>query len=152
MPTKIYRGGIPNTTAITHEAQLDATLTSVKPGALVKLNAAGKWVNAVAADVQGVTVYVVGEELYGGVDDTLTAADGNSVRAYELQGGHLYAVRAAAGITLTNDALLGFAAGKAGAADADGVGRLFVDVPSSAQSALAGKVTTADQLIPVKFI
>lgn len=150
-PTKIYRGGIPNTTAITHEAILAVAAGTVKPGTIVKLGADAEYVLADAADVEGVALYVVGEQMYGNIDDDLNNATG-TISAYELQSGHLYAVRSAGDVVCINDAAVSLDAGKA----ADGATapslRLFVDTPASAQSDLTGTTPADGALIPVKFI
>lgn len=156
MPTKIYRGPVTETTPITVEAKLAASVGVVKPGTLLVL-VAGEFAKAAAADATGKTLYILGEQLAGTINDDIDAADGDSVRAFEVHPNRLYAVRAAAGITLVNDGQVSIAAGQAAPADTEpdapaASGRMFYDLPPSALSALAGATTTAGQLVPVKYI
>lgn len=158
MPTKIYRGPVTETTPITVEAKLAAAVGTVKPGTLLVLDPATReFVKAVAADTNGKTLYILGEQLAGSINDDIVAADGDSVRAFEVHPNRLYAIRAAAGITLANDGAVSIDGGQAVVADTDpdAAGpstRMFYDLAPSAMSALVGTTTTAGQLVPVKFI
>lgn len=153
MPTSIYRGGVQNTTATTQEAKTD--VANLLPGTIVKLDpTTKKWVVATAANAQDDVLYVVGEPLYGTVNDAHKAGD--SVRSYALESGHLYSVRAAAGVSLEIDASFSIAAGLAdtqSVTPAENTTRLTIDiVPNSTLSNQLGQLSTASQLIPVKFI
>lgn len=157
MPTKIYRGPVSETTPITVEAKLATAVGTVKPGTVLVLNAAGEFVKAVAADTNGKTLYILGEQLAGNINDDIVAADGDSVRAFEVHPNRLYAIRAAVGIELVNDGPVSIDAGQAAVADTDpdAAGpstRMFYDLAPSALSPLEGTTTTAGQLVPVKFI
>lgn len=158
MLNKIYRGGVHRTTPETLEA--DAwTGSALLPGTAVTVNASDE-----TAFIKGVTgirdlFYVVGEALHGGVDDDYNGAE-TSVRGYVPRSGDLYAVRAAAGLTLvdgmplTIDAAGRFAAATATAGETP-ASRIdaYVSYPrdSSLRVDLAAGPTTADQLIPVQI-
>lgn len=158
MLNKIYRGGVHRTTPETLEAAA-WTGSALLPGTAVTVSASDE-----SAFIKGVTgirdfFYIVGEALHGGVDDDYNGAE-TSVRGYVPRSGDLYAVRAAAGLTLvdgmplTIDANGRFAA--ATAADGDTpASRIdaYVHYPrdSSLRVDLAAGPTTADQLIPVQI-
>lgn len=164
MLNKIYRGGVHRTTPETLEAAA-WTGSALLPGTAVSVNASDE-----TAFVKGVTgirdfFYVVGEALHGGVDDDYNGAE-TSVRGYVPRSGDLYAVRAAAGLTLvdgmplTIDADGRFAAATAyvppvEANPAVPASRIdaYVHYPrdSSLRVDLAAGPTTADQLIPVQI-
>lgn len=158
MLNKIYRGGVHRTTPETLEAAA-WTGSALLPGTAVTVDASDE-----TAFIKGVTgirdfFYIVGEALHGGVDDDYNGAE-TSVRGYVPRSGDLYAVRAAAGLTLvdgmplTIDANGRFAAATAATED-DPASRIdaYVHYPrdSSLRVDLAAGPTTADQLIPVQI-
>lgn len=158
MLNKIYRGGVHRTTPETLEAAA-WTGSALLPGTAVTVDASDE-----TAFIKGVTgirdfFYIVGEALHGGVDDDYEDAE-TSVRGYVPRSGDLYAVRAAAGLTLvdgmplTIDANGRFAAATA-ATEGDPASRIdaYVHYPrdSSLRVDLAAGPTTADQLIPVQI-
>lgn len=158
MLNKIYRGGVHRTTPETLEAAA-WTGSALLPGTAVTVDASDE-----TAFIKGVTgirdfFYVVGEALHGGVDDDYNDAE-TSVRGYVPRSGDLYAVRAAAGLTivdgmpLTIDAAGRFAAATpvAGETPASRIDA-YVHYPrdSSLRVDLAAGPTTADQLIPVQI-
>lgn len=158
MLNKIYRGGVHRTTPETLEAAA-WTGSALLPGTAVTVDASDE-----TAFIKGVTgirdfFYIVGEALHGGVDDDYNGAE-TSVRAYVPRSGDLYAVRAAAGLTLvdgmplTIDADGRFAAATAADGE-DPASRIdaYVHYPrdSSLRVDLAAGPTTADQLIPVQI-
>lgn len=158
MLNKIYRGGVHRTTPETLEAAA-WTGSALLPGTAVTVNASDE-----TAFIKGVTgirdfFYIVGEALHGGVADDYNGAK-TSVRGYVPRSGDLYAVRAAAGLTLvdgmplTIDADGRFAAATAATVE-DPASRIdaYVSYPrdSSLRVDLAAGPTTADQLIPVQI-
>lgn len=158
MLNKIYRGGVHRTTPETLEAAA-WTGSALLPGTAVTVDASDE-----TAFIKGVTgirdfFYVVGEALHGGVDDDYEDAE-TSVRGYVPRSGDLYAVRAAAGLTivdgmpLTINADGRFAAATAAAGETP-ASRIdaYVHYPrdSSLRVDLAAGPTTADQLIPVQI-
>lgn len=152
MLNKIYRGGVHRTTPETLEAAA-WTGSALLPGTAVTVDASDE-----TAFIKGVTgirdfFYVVGEALHGGVDDDYEDEE-TSVRGYVPRSGDLYAVRAAAGLTLVDGMPLTIDAdGRFAAAVADGRIDAYVHYPrdSSLRVDLAAGPTTADQLIPVQI-
>lgn len=152
MLNKIYRGGVHRTTPETLEAAA-WTGSALLPGTAVTVDASDE-----TAFIKGVTgirdfFYIVGEALHGGVDDDYNGAE-TSVRGYVPRSGDLYAVRAAAGLTLVDGMPLTIDAdGRFAAAVADGRIDAYVHYPrdSSLRVDLAAGPTTADQLIPVQI-
>lgn len=152
MLNKIYRGGVHRTTPETLEAAA-WTGSSLLPGTAVTVDASDE-----TAFIKGVTgirdfFYVVGEALHGGVDDDYNDEE-TSVRGYVPRSGDLYAVRAAAGLTIVDGMPLTIDAdGRFAAAVADGRIDAYVHYPrdSSLRVDLAAGPTTADQLIPVQI-
>lgn len=152
MLNKIYRGGVHRTTPETLEAAA-WTGSALLPGTAVTVDASDE-----TAFIKGVTgirdfFYVVGEALHGGVDDDYEDAE-TSVRGYVPRSGDLYAVRAAAGLTIVDGMPLTIdAAGRFAAAIAEGRIDAYVHYPrdSSLRVDLAAGPTTADQLIPVQI-
>ena len=158
MLNKIYRGGVHRTTPETLEAAA-WTGSALLPGTAVTVDASDA-----TAFIKGVTgirdfFYIVGEALHGGVNDDYEDAE-TSVRGYVPRSGDLYAVRAAAGLTLVDgmplpiDANGPFAAAAA-AGESSPASRIdaYVHYPrdSSLRVDLAAGPTTADQLIPVQI-
>lgn len=158
MLNKIYRGGVHRTTPETLEAA-EWPSGSMLPGTAVSVSASNQ-----TAFIKGVTgirdfFYIVGEPLHGGVDTDYAGAE-TSIRAYVPRSGDLYAVRAAAGMTLVDGAPLTmdgagrFAAATAAAGETP-ASRIdaYVHYPrdSSLRVDLAAGPTTADQLIPVQI-
>lgn len=144
---KIYRGGVQRTTPETLEANAPAT-GSLQPGQCATVNAAGTVVLGAVTDA---FFYVVGEPMYGTVNDQLAGADADSVRLYSPHSGDLYAARLAAGVPLVNDTPLAIGAnGFLGAAAADGPVHAYLDVPDNAYPLTTG-TSTAGQLLPIKI-
>lgn len=158
MLNKIYRGGVHRTTPETLEAAA-WTGSALLPGTAVTVDASDE-----TAFIKGVTgirdfFYVVGEALHGGVADDYNGAE-TSVRGYVPRSGDLYAVRAAAGLTLVDgmpltinaDGRFAAATAAAGETPASRIDA-YVHYPrdSSLRVDLAAGPTTADQLIPVQI-
>jgi len=150
--SKIRRGPVDRTTPITHEAPIGSAVTALLPGMLVVLDATGSAVRK--ASEPGEFPHVVGEHLYGNIDEDLVAR-ADPVRLFTPQSGELYAIRAVAGITLVDDMpLVSNASGLAEkwvAATHEFPPVCFVDAPASESPNSAGRVTVAGELIPVKF-
>lgn len=168
MLNKIYRGGVHRTTPETLEC-MEWSGSALLPGTAVTVDATDE-----SEFIKGVTgirdfFYIVGEALHGGVADDYNGAE-TSVRAYVPRSGDLYAVRAAAGLTLVDGMPLTinsdgrFSAATAGTAgDPNATPPVFPTQPSrvdayvhyprdsSLRVDLASGPTTADQLIPVKI-
>lgn len=101
MLNKIYRGGVHRTTPETQEGAPQTAGTPMLPGTAVSNSAstAGSFIRSVS----GIRdfFYIVGEPLHGGVDTDYAGTE-TSIRAYVPRSGDLYAVRAAAGMTLVD--------------------------------------------------
>lgn len=145
----IYRGGVHRTTAETREvAKTETSPASVLPGMGVALSPTAGITKTVGAET---FFYLVGEQLYGSVDEEQTA-NGSSYRLYSPRSGDLYAGRAAAGITLVDDLALTIdAAGRFAAAGAEEAVHAYVDMPASAHPQTEPLTTVVDQLIPIKI-
>lgn len=133
VPNKVWRGGVHRTTPETTEVIL-GTAAARLPGCV--LNLAG--VGAVA----GLPVYVLGEQLHGGIDDVPVATD--TQRLYNTHSGDLFTGRAAAAQTIAADAPL----------TPNATGRLVVSDAATAVCYADGAVTgatVADQRIAIKF-
>lgn len=147
---KIYRGGVHKTTPETTEVQ-SASDASLKAGHVVQLVAGKATKQAVTA--ANSFVYVVGEKLHHGIDQE-QGTDGDSVRLYVPKSGDLFAIRAAAGITIANDMPLSINAdGRAitAVATEGSETEIIAYVDLQAHGSLSGFETKADDLIPVKF-
>lgn len=145
---KIYRGGVHRTTPETVEINYTGAVTSILPGAAVALDPTDGLTSVIAP---GAFWYVVGEELHGGVNDNLLEEPRSTLRLYTPRSGDLYAVRAAAGVTVTNDLALTInAEGQfAAATEVDEI-HAYVQWPPNSSLTFAGP-TVADQLIPIKI-
>lgn len=144
---KIYRGGVQRTTPETLEAIAPAT-GSLLPGQCATVNASGVVVTGAVTDQ---FFYLVGEPMYGTVNDQLAGANADSVRLYTPHSGDLYTGRFAAGVAIVNDAPLAIGAnGLLGAAVADGPVHAYLDVPENAYPLTRG-TSTAGQLLPIKI-
>lgn len=144
---KIYRGGVHRTTPETREIKAPAT-GSLLPGQAATISSAGALTLGAVTDA---FFYIVGEPMYGTVDDQLAGATADTVRMYSPRSGDLYTARVAAGVALVDDAPLAIGAnGIFVAAVADGPIHAYVDAPASAHP---GTVTpsVAGQLVPVKI-
>lgn len=144
---KIYRGGVQRTTPETLEAKAPAS-GSLLPGQCATVSSAGVVTLGAVTDA---FFYVVGEPMYGTVNDQLAGADADTVRMYSPHSGDLYAARLAAGVAIVNDAPLAIGAnGFLGAAVADGPVHAYLDVPDNTYPKTAG-TSTAGQLLPIKI-
>lgn len=144
---KIYRGGVQRTTPETLEANAPAT-GSLLPGQCATVSAAGAVVLGAVVDQ---FFYIVGEPMYGTVNDQLAVAGADTVRMYSPSSGQLYAARLAAGVPIVNDTPLAIGAnGFLGAAVEDGPVHAYLDVPDNAYPLTTG-TSTAGQLLPIKI-
>ena len=145
---KIYRGGVHRTTPETREVK-PVVAGTVQPGQLATLTAAGE----MAFGVGGAAFfYIIGEPMYGSVDDILSGANADTVRMYSPRSGDLYAARCVAGVVLNDDAPLTITTGGLlKAAGVDDVAHCYVDNPASAHPRTLPATTTASQLVPVKI-
>lgn len=157
MLNKIYRGGVHRTTPETLEC-MEWSGSALLPGTAVTVDATDE-----SEFIKGVTgirdfFYIVGEALHGGVADDYNGAE-TSVRAYVPRSGDLYAVRAAAGLTLVDgmpltinsDGRFAAATAAAGETPASRIDA-YVHLPRDGSVSVdITRTTTADQLIPVKI-
>lgn len=150
---KVYRGGVQRTTPETAEVNAPASGVLL-PGTAVAVTASTNTATKTVADTA--FFYFVGEQMHGSIDDDVgvasVATDGkSSVRLYTPRSGDLYVGRAAAGVTLANDAPLAIDAAGRLIAAGSGVVRCYVDNPKSAHPQTTPTTSVLDQKIPVKI-
>lgn len=156
---KIYRGGVQRTTPETREANLEGFAGTLRAGVALSLAQDAEGMSVVSGVAPNGFFYIVGEPLFGDVDDNLFAPEGqeSSIRMYTPRSGDLYAVRAVAGIEMYDDMPLTidengrFAPATPGdeTTPASPV-HAYVDNPASAHPRTAAP-TVLDQLIPIKI-
>lgn len=150
----IYRGGVQRTTPETREANAPTTGTYL-PGTAVNITTAAGGMT-IAKGARSGWFYVLGEQMYGSVDDNQVGLQ-SSVRMFQPHSGDLLAGRAVAGIALVDDTPLTIdadgrfkvAAAAAGETPADPI-YAYVDNPASAYPGTVTP-TVLDQLIPIKI-
>lgn len=134
VPNKVWRGGVHRTTPETTERVL-ANVANKLPGCVLKLDG--------TLAVPGLPVYVLGEQLHGGIDDVPVATD--TQRLYNTHSGDLFTGRAAAGLVVGEDVPY----------SVNAAGRLIAltegaDPVCFGDAGFAG-AATADQRIAIKF-
>lgn len=134
VPNKVWRGGVHRTTPETTERVL-ANVANKLPGCVLKLDG--------TQAVPGLPVYVLGEQLHGGIDDVPVATD--TQRLYNTHSGDLFTGRAAAGLVVGEDVPYSVNASGRLIALAEGA-----DPVCFGDAGFAG-TATADQRIAIKF-
>lgn len=150
----IYRGGVQRTTPETREANAPAAGVFL-PGTACNITAAADGMT-IAKGARSGWFYVLGEQMYGNVDENQVGL-GSSVRMFQPHSGDLLAGRAVAGVAMLDDTPLtinadgrfAVAAAATGETPADVI-YAYVDNPASAYPGTVTP-TVLDQLIPIKI-